>query len=254
MNDFAIQTKHLSRSFDSKTGLGLIKAVDDLSLDVKKGEIFGLIGPDGAGKSTTMRLLTYVLKADHGSILMDGVDISKNSDEVRRRIGYMPQKFSLYGDLTVGENMKFFADLYGVTGHVFARRRDELLNFSRLGSHIKKLARSLSGGMQKKLALSCNLFHTPKILILDEPTNGVDPVSRRELWGLLYALLAEGTTILVSTPYMDEAERCTRIALLYNGKLLACDTPVSFIKNDTAQSSFEEAFIDLIKKQQQGAL
>ena len=264
-SDSVIFTKDLFRSFDTK--MGLVKAVDGIHLNVKHGEIFGLIGPDGAGKTTTMRLLVGAIRATSGIVTMQGINVAQNPDAVRRHIGYMPQKFSLYGDLTVDENMKFLADLYGVTGEAFMTRRRELLAFSHLDEHVKKFAKSLSGGMQKKLALSCNLFHAPDILILDEPTNGVDPVSRRELWGLLYDLLGRGTTILVSTPYMDEAERCTRISLLYDGKVLYCGTPTSLIKGQreeprsqslekgvrhAIQSPFEEAFMSLIQKHREG--
>jgi drug efflux transport system ATP-binding protein len=219
MAEAAVIARGLTRSF------GKTVAVAGVDLEVETGEIMGLIGPDGAGKTTTMRMLVGAIAIDSGSAAIAGIDVATNPEGVKRLIGYMPQRFSLYGDLTVIENMKFFADLYGVTGKAYRKREEELLQFSRLGPHSKKLAASLSGGMQKKLALSCNLLHKPQVLLLDEPTNGVDPVSRRELWGLLYDLLGSGTTIVVSTPYMDEAERCTRVAMLYDGKVLVCDRP-----------------------------
>lgn len=219
MAEKALVARGLTRSF------GETKAVDGLDLEVETGEIMGLIGPDGAGKTTSMRMFVGAIGIDSGNAEICGIDVGRDPEAVKRRIGYMPQRFSLYGDLTVSENMKFFADLYGVTGKAYREREQELLRFSRLGPHSKKLAASLSGGMQKKLALSCNLFHKPQVLLLDEPTNGVDPVSRRELWGLLYDLLRGGTTIVVSTPYMDEAERCTRVAMLYDGRVLVCDRP-----------------------------
>jgi ABC-2 type transport system ATP-binding protein len=201
------------------------RAVDDLSLAVNHGEMVGLIGPDGAGKTTTMRILCGLLKPDKGRCLVGGADVTRETYKVRSIIGYMPQRFSLYPDLTVFENLRFFADLFSVPKSERGKRIDRLLVFSKLGPFSKRKAMHLSGGMKQKLALSCTLVHTPKILLLDEPTTGVDPVSRREFWQILKELLAEGVTILVTTPYMDEAEQCDRVALIHQGKKLAEDVP-----------------------------
>ena len=201
------------------------RAVDDLSLTVNRGEMVGLIGPDGAGKTTTMRILCGLLKPDEGRCLVGGADVARETYKVRSFIGYMPQRFSLYPDLTVFENLRFFADLFSVPKFEREKRIERLLVFSRLGQFSKRKAMHLSGGMKQKLALSCTLVHTPKILFLDEPTTGVDPVSRREFWQILKELLAEGVTILVTTPYMDEAAQCDRVALIHQGKKLAEDVP-----------------------------
>jgi ABC-2 type transport system ATP-binding protein len=200
-------------------------AVDRLELSLSPGEIYGLVGPDGAGKTTTLRLLAGLLAPDEGTAFVDGLDVQKSREQVKTRMGYVPQVFSLYGDLSVSENLNFFADLYNVTGDARRERMGRLLGITRLGSFSDRLARNLSGGMQKKLALATNLFHTPKVLLLDEPTNGVDPVSRRELWEFLRELSGEGTAVLVSTPYMDEAERCDRAGLLYEGRILLSGPP-----------------------------
>jgi drug efflux transport system ATP-binding protein len=204
-------------------------AIQHLDLAVEKGTLAGLIGPDGAGKSTLLRLLIGLLKPTNGRIEVGGFDVSKSPFQVKDRIGYMPQHFSLYGDLTVAENMKFSADLYGVQGEPFIERKKELLKFSALDLFEDRLARNLSGGMQKKLALACNLFHTPDILLLDEPTTGVDPVSRLELWQLLRQLNDKGVTILLTTPYMDEAARCHMVGFIFEGRILVYDTPPSII-------------------------
>lgn len=202
-----------------------LRAVDEVDLQVKPGEIFGLLGPDGAGKTTIMRLLTGLVKADAGNAAVAGIDVLKNPAALKPLIGYMPQRFSLYGDLTVAENLTFFANLYHVSRAERLAREAELLEFSRLTPFRRRLAEHLSGGMKQKLALACTLIHTPKVLFLDEPTTGVDPVSRREFWKILYSLLAQGVTLFVSTPYMDEAERCHRVALMNQGKIILCDTP-----------------------------
>jgi len=210
---------------------GLVKkfkqtfAIRDLDLEIESGTLAGLIGPDGAGKSTLLRLLIGLLRPDKGKIEIAGFDPAGKPFQVKERVGYMPQHFSLYGDLSVAENMKFFADLYGVKEERFAARKAELLKFSALGPFEDRLARNLSGGMQKKLALACNLFHTPEILFLDEPTTGVDPVSRQELWRLLTRLHEQGVTILMTTPYMDEAERCQQVGFIHEGRILAYDSP-----------------------------
>ena len=193
---------------------GDVSALGGLSLNVHDGEMYGLIGPDGAGKSTFMRIAACLLFQDSGTLAIRGVDTLKKSADVKRIIGYMPQRFSLYPDLSVKENLLFFAKLFGVRRRERDRRFDELLDFSRLGPFLSRRAGALSGGMKQKLALSCTLIHTPEGLFLDEPTNGVDPVSRPEIWAILADIGSKGTTILVSTPYMDEAERCCRVVFI----------------------------------------
>lgn len=218
-DECAVYTTGLRKEFK-----GLV-AVEGLDLEVRRGEIFGLVGPDGAGKTTTLRMLCGVLDPSGGEAVVAGYDVFRDPEQVKRRIGYMPQRFSLYGDLTVAENLRFFANLYHVPKAERLRREQELLDFSRLGPFRDRLAQDLSGGMKQKLALSCTLIHTPEVLFLDEPTTGVDPVSRRDFWRILYRLLREGVTLFLSTPYMDEAERCHRVALMEEGRLLLTDTP-----------------------------
>lgn len=215
----AIKLRHVSRSF------GAVRAVEDLTFSVSQGEIFGLVGPDGAGKTTTMRLLTGVMEPTKGEAWVMGKHVVRDAEAVKEEIGYMSQRFGLYPDLTVDENIHFYADLYGVPTKGREHKIHELLSFSNLTPFKKRQAGRLSGGMKQKLGLACALIHTPKVLFLDEPTNGVDPVSRRDFWRILYSLLKEGVTIFVSTAYLDEAERCHRVALLHQGRLLACDTP-----------------------------
>ncbi len=202
-------------------------AVDGLSLSVSRGEIFGLVGPDGAGKTTAMRLVTGVMPVTSGSAVVLGVDVTRDPEAVRHRLGYVPQRSSLYADLTVLENLRFYADLFGVARAERKRRADELLAFSRLTPFAARLARNLSGGMRQKLALCAALIHKPEVLFLDEPTIGVDPVSRRDFWLLIYQLVQAGLTVVVSTPYLDEAERCHRVGLMDHGRLVACDTPTA---------------------------
>lgn len=214
-----IETHALTRTF------GKTAAVNGLDLAVNRGEVFGLIGPDGAGKTTTLRLLAAVMLPTAGEVRVLGFDTRRQAERIRQGVGYMPQKFSLYGDLTVWENLTFFADLYGVRGPTRRTRIDELLGFARLTEFTRRRAAALSGGMQKKLALACTLIHRPQVIILDEPTTGVDPISRREFWDILGSLHVQGVTIFVSTPYMDEAERCSRVGLLHEGRLMRCDAP-----------------------------
>ncbi len=218
-----IQTFSLTKRF------GNITAVDNLNIKVKKNTIYGLVGPDGAGKTTTMRMLTTLLAPDGGIAQIGGLDIVKNSDEIKKHIGYMPQKFSLYGDLTVMENLEFYSEIYQIPKNVSKKKIEQLLEFSNLSKHSYKLSDQLSGGMKQKLALSCNLIHTPKYLFLDEPTIGVDPVARRELWKILFDLRELGVTIFVSTPYMDEAERCDEIGLMDRGRIIINDKPENII-------------------------
>ncbi|MFY9270890.1 MAG: ABC transporter ATP-binding protein, partial [Candidatus Manganitrophaceae bacterium] len=214
-----IETRTLTRRYRERT------AVQELSLSVRRGEVFGLLGSDGAGKTTVLQMLAAILDPTEGSARVLGYDTVREASAVTARLGYMSQTFSLYGRLSVDENLEFFADLHRVPEAVRRERKVRLLGFARLQAHRTRAARHLSGGMQKKLALCCALIHQPELLVLDEPTTGVDPVSRREFWSILYKALTEGTTIVVSTPYMDEAERCTRVALLHQGRLIACDAP-----------------------------
>jgi ABC-2 type transport system ATP-binding protein len=202
---------------------GSVTALNGVSFDVRQGEMFGLIGPDGAGKTTTIRLLCGLVHADGGTVRVLGKDPVANHAAVTRSVGYLSQRFSLYGDLSIDENIAFFAEIHGLWRYEDRRRR--LLELTQLLPFRNRLADRLSGGMKQKLALACTLIHEPRIILLDEPTTGVDPVSRREFWKLLAEFLQQGITILVSTPYLDEAERCHRVALLHDGKRLALDTP-----------------------------
>jgi ABC-2 type transport system ATP-binding protein len=210
---------HLSRSFKK------IAALREIDFSVQRGEIFGLVGPDGAGKTTMLRLLAAVMAPTSGSVIVAGHDSVKEAEKIRGHVGYMPQKFSLYGDLSVRENLEFYADIFGVYGDERQRRFEQVLSFAHMSDITDRRAKQLSGGMQKKLGLACTLVHRPDVLLLDEPTTGVDPMSRREFWDLLTELHIQGTTIVVSTPYMDEAERCNRIGLLFKGQLIECGTP-----------------------------
>lgn len=220
---YSVEAHQLTRTFAHVT------AVEAVTFHVDAGEIFGLIGPDGAGKTTLIRMLATVIPPTSGRARVLGHDITREAETIRGQIGYMPQRFSLYGDLSVWENLNFFADVHGVRGAERRERLERLLHFARLERFRHRRARHLSGGMQKKLALACALVHRPRLLLLDEPTTGVDPVSRREFWDLLADLLADGVTIIVSTPYMDEAERCARVGLMYEGRLLVQDAPDAIV-------------------------
>jgi ABC-2 type transport system ATP-binding protein len=224
----------------SKT-YGGVRALDAVSLWVRRGEMFGLIGSDGAGKTTAIRLMCGLLRPDAGEIRIFGDDPAADHRSVTARVGYLSQRFSLYGDLTVDENIAFFAEVHGVRR--YASRRDELLAMTQLTPFRARLADRLSGGMKQKLALVCTLIHEPLLLLLDEPTTGVDPVSRREFWKLLSEFLSRGITILMSTPYLDEAERCSRVALLHDGRLLASDDPAVLQASMPGASSLEEVFV-----------
>jgi ABC-2 type transport system ATP-binding protein len=214
-----IQIINLKKYFEG------VKAVDDISFEVKRGEMFGFVGPDGAGKTTTIRCLCGLLTPNEGNIQVLGSDIKKNKKDIQNKIGYLSQKFSLYGDLSIDENIEFFAAIHNVRS--YEDRRNQLLDFTRLTPFRKRIADKLSGGMKQKLALTCCLIHKPEIIFLDEPTTGVDPVSRRDFWKILSDLQKDGITIFMSTPYLDEAERCNRVALIDKGKIISLDTPQS---------------------------
>ncbi len=216
-----IATQSLTRDFKET------RAVNALNLDIHPGKLFGLIGPDGAGKTTTLRLLAGLLSITEGSAIIAGFDLGSQAEAIKPHIGYMAQQFSLYAELSVLENLQFFSDLYDVPPKELRERTERLLEFAGLTEFKERRARHLSGGMQKKLALACTLIHQPKILLLDEPTTGVDPISRREFWNILTELHLQGTTIIVSTPYMDEADRCSLVGLMYEGEMMIIDTPTA---------------------------
>jgi ABC-2 type transport system ATP-binding protein len=236
-----IKTENLTRKFANLT------ALDHLNIEVKEGEIFGLVGPDGAGKTTTMRLLTGILDPTGGEAWVYNKHTVKEAESLKEDIAYMSQRFGLYEELTVLENINFYADVYGVAKDKRGEAIERLLGFSGLLPFKERLAGKLSGGMKQKLGLACALIHTPKVLFLDEPTNGVDPVSRRDFWKILYDLLKEKVTIFCSTCYLDEAERCARVGLMHKGKLLRCDTPGN-IKKERGFKTLEEAFVQIINE------
>lgn len=244
----AVEVDGLTKRF------GAITAVDDLSFSVQPGEIFGLVGPDGAGKTTAMRMFASVMRPDAGSIVIDGIDVLAHPEKTKRHVSYMPQRFGLYEDLTVEENIRFYADLFEVPRKLWEARAQSMLVASDMTQFRQRLAGQLSGGMKQKLGLTCSLVHTPRVLLLDEPTTGVDPVSRREFWDLITDVHLQGrtvspiegraskepslegesvqkVTIVVSTPYLDEAERCTRVGLMHHGELIACDAPSALRAN-----------------------
>ena len=224
---------------------GVLTAVDHLTLTVAPGEIFGLVGPDGAGKTTTLRMLCGLMNPDEGSARVAGHDVVRDPQAVKDRIGYMAQRFGLYVDLTVQENMAFYGDLFDITGAERETLTTELLRMTRMEEFRGRQAGRLSGGMKQKLALMCTLLHRPRILFLDEPTNGVDPVSRRDFWTILYRLLKDGITIFMTTAYLDEAERCNRVGLMHRGRLIRC-APPDALKRDTESPTLEAAFVKTI--------
>src|SRR5438270_5632133 len=244
--DPIIETRDLTRRF------GALTAVDHLNLFVTKGEIFGLVGPDGAGKTTTLRMLCGLMNPSEGSARVAGHDAASDSQAVKDRIGYMAQRFGLYQDLTVEENMIFYADLFDITGAARVDLSARLLRMTRMEPFRDRQAGRLSGGMKQKLALMCTLLHHPAILFLDEPTNGVDPVSRRDFWTILYQLLQDGITIFMTTAYLDEAERCNRVGLMHKGKLILC-APPDAMKRDTGTASLEAAFVKADQAEEGGA-
>ncbi|MGA3264092.1 MAG: ABC transporter ATP-binding protein [Terracidiphilus sp.] len=217
----AIVAEGLTKSFPG------VRAVDGLSFDVSAGEIFGLVGPDGAGKTTTLRMLAGIMPPDAGKATVADFDVVRDPEGAKHALSYMPQRFGLYEDLIVDENIRFYADLFGVKRAGREERSAQLLEAAGMSEFRKRMAGKLSGGMKQKLGLVCALIHRPKVILLDEPTTGVDPVSRRDFWRILYQLAAQGVAILTSTAYLDEAERCHRVALLHQGKLLFCDTPAN---------------------------
>jgi ABC-2 type transport system ATP-binding protein len=238
--DPIIKTHNLTRRF------GELTAVDHLNLSVFPGEIFGLVGPDGAGKTTTLRMLCGLVNPDEGSALVAGHDVVREPQKVKDRIGYMAQRFGLYLDLSVEENMDFYADLFGIIGSDRTELKSRLLHMTRMEPFRNRYAGRLSGGMKQKLALMCTLLHRPKILFLDEPTNGVDPVSRRDFWTILYELLKQGITILMSTAYLDEAERCNRVGLMHRGQLIHCNAP-EILKRESGADNLEGVFVNAIQ-------
>ena len=238
--DPIIETHDLTRRF------GDIIAVDHLNLAVAPGEIFGLVGPDGAGKTTTLRMLCSLVDPTEGSARVAGHDVVREPQAVKDRIGYMAQRFGLYLDLSVQENMNFYADLFGIIGSERAKLAEQLLRMTRMEPFRERQAGRLSGGMKQKLALMCTLLHRPQILFLDEPTNGVDPVSRRDFWAILYQLLKEGITILMATAYLDEAERCNRVGLMHRGKLIRCDAPEA-LKQASGGANMEAVFVQTVR-------
>jgi ABC-2 type transport system ATP-binding protein len=235
-----IQIRDLTRRF------GDLTAVDSLNLSVERGEIFGLVGPDGAGKTTTLRMLCGLIEPSGGSAEVAGYDVARESQAVKDRIGYMAQRFGLYVDLTVEENMNFYADLFGIIGPERETLTAQLLRMTRMEPFRARRAGRLSGGMKQKLALMCTLLHRPQILFLDEPTNGVDPVSRRDFWAILYQLLKDGITIFMTTAYLDEAERSNRVGLMHKGRLIHCASPDE-VRRQTGVPTLEAAFISTIR-------
>lgn len=234
-----VRLKEMTRRY------GAVTAADRVSFEVLRGEMFGLIGPDGAGKTTTLRVVLGLLRADGGEVETCGLDPARRAAELSYRVGYLSQRFSLYGDLSVDENVAFFAEIHSVAD--WRPRRDELLDMLRMTPFRKRLAERLSGGMKQKLALACTLIHTPELLVLDEPTTGVDPVSRRDFWRILARLQREGLTILLTTPYLDEAERCQRVALMDSGQVMTVDTP------DALRSAAGGVLIELIARPKRAA-
>lgn len=230
---------HISLSF------GAVPAVEDVSFNVPQGTIWGLVGSDGAGKSTLLRMIALMLKPQQGNITVSGFDVKTERDRIKTLLGYMPQRFALYQDLTVEENMDFFLDIYGITGKDRDERKARYLGFTNLLPFMNRPAGNLSGGMKQKLGLACVLVHEPRLLVLDEPTNGVDPVSRREFWEMLTEMRDRGMTILVSTAYMDEGERCRHLGIMHRSKLLAVATPET-LRGEAP--SLEEAIKEIIKQ------
>jgi len=233
-----VQVEDISKNF------GALTAVSNVSFDIRRGQMFGIVGSDGAGKTTLLRMIAAMILPSSGRIRIGGSDVVTERSKVKERIGYMPQRFGLYQDLTVSENLDFFLDIYGLSGRERKKRKDQFLGFSNLTPFTERLAGDLSGGMKQKLGLACVLVHRPEVLILDEPTNGVDPVSRQEFWQILTEMKSTGMTILVSTAYLDEGEKCDRIILMHRGRVVEQETPKQF---QSRFSSLEEAMIHRIQ-------
>lgn len=238
--EYAISIKNLTKKF------GTFTAVDDISFDIPRGKIFGFLGPNGSGKSTTIRMICGVIRPTSGEGKVLGYDLVKESEDIKQNIGYMSQKFSLYEDLTVEENLDFYGNIYMLSKEKLKERKKELIDMANLKGKEKSLAGTLSGGWKQRLALGCALIHSPKLLILDEPTAGVDPVSRREFWNSISNLVTEGITVLVTTHYMDEASICDVIGFIYNSKLITIDTPQELYKKHGTEN-LEEVFINYVK-------
>ena len=236
--DSAVEIRHLTRRF------GALVAVRDLNLTITKGEVFGLLGPNGSGKTTTIRMLCGLLAPSEGTAVVAGVDVSEAPDQIKERIGYMSQRFGLYEDLTVAENMEFYGGIYGLKGAGRRGRISEVVRFLGLDRRLQQLAGTLSGGWKQRLALACALMHGPAVIFLDEPTAGVDPAARRAFWSTIKTLAAQGTTVIVTTHYMDEAGRCGRVALLSQGHLIALGTPDE-VATQVGGKTLEDAFIIL---------
>ena len=238
MSPPGVETRGLTRRF------GPVTAVRELTLRIERGEVFGLLGPNGSGKTTTIRMLCGILEPSAGSATVAGIDVAAAPEQVRQRIGYMSQQFGLYEDLTAGENLTFYAAIYGLTGDARRARVAEVVAFLDIGARLRQLAGELSGGWKQRLALGCALLHSPAVLFLDEPTAGVDPAARRRFWGAIHDLAAHGTTVLVTTHYMDEAERCRRLAMLSGGRLIALGTPAE-VAAQVGGRTLEDAFVIL---------
>jgi ABC-2 type transport system ATP-binding protein len=240
----AVEIRSLVKRFDS------FVAVDHVTLDVARGEIFGFLGPNGAGKSTTIRILCGLLAPTEGSARVNGFDVATQPEQVKRSIGYMSQKFSLYDDLTVEENLDFFAGVYGVPRERRAERKAYALKMAGLENELGRMTRLLAGGWKQRLALGCAILHQPPILFLDEPTSGVDPIARRQFWDLIYAMAEAGTTVFVSTHYMEEAEYCHRLALMYKGRTIALGTPAGLKAQHAAGATMNDVFIASIEREE----
>ena len=238
MTQGAIETRELTRRF------GSIIAVRDLTLRIERGEVFGLLGPNGSGKTTTIRMLCGLLEPSSGSAMVAGIDVATSPEQVKQRIGYMSQRFGLYEDLTVSENLEFYAGIYGLRDATRTARLSAVIDFIGLSGRLQQLVAELSGGWKQRLALACALLHQPSVLFLDEPTAGVDPAARRTFWGAIYDLARQGTTVLVTTHYMDEAERCGRLAMMSTGRLIAMGTPAE-VAAQVGGKTLEDAFVIL---------
>ncbi|MCI0515679.1 ABC transporter ATP-binding protein [candidate division KSB1 bacterium] len=239
--EISVEVSELTRNF------GNFVAVDHVSFQVHDGEIFGFLGANGAGKTTTIKMLCGLLLPTSGTGFVEGFNIYTQTEKIKQNIGYMSQKFSLYEDLTVNENLEFYGGIYGLAGREFSAARAQAIQYTGLAAHVNKLTRAIPLGWKQRLALSCAIMHQPKILFLDEPTGGVDPISRREFWKLIYDLAAGGTTVFVSTHYLDEAEYCNRLSIMHDGKIIAIDSPQG-LKARYQQPTIEDVFITLVKQ------